>query len=102
MHPAVEAGTDGQLPDLPPYVPGDRDARLRHVAGKAAGGASQLVVVVGGSSTGKTRACREMLASLPGPHRRPGRLGGCWPHCAAVCRSGFCGTRSTRPRRRPS
>jgi uncharacterized protein YidB (DUF937 family) len=70
VHLAVEARSDGQLPDLPPYVPRDHDARLRQVAGKAAGGASQLVVVVGGSSTGKTRACQEMLAALPGPARK--------------------------------
>ena len=76
VHPAVEAGTGGQLPDLPPYVPRDHDAQLRQVAGKAAGGASQLVVVVGGSSTGKTRACREMLASLPGPARKTRPLRG--------------------------
>ena len=76
VHPAVEAGADGQLPDLPPYVPRDHDAQLRQVAGEAAGGASQLVVVVGGSSTGKTRACREMLASLPGPAQKTRPLGG--------------------------
>jgi uncharacterized protein YidB (DUF937 family) len=69
VHRAVEARGDGQLPDLPPYVPREHDARLLQVAGKAADGASQLVVVVGGSSTGKTRACREMLASLSGPAR---------------------------------
>jgi hypothetical protein len=66
VHRPVEAGTAGQQPDLPRYVPRDHDARLRQVASQAAGGVSQLVVVVGGSSTGKTRACWEMLASLPG------------------------------------
>ena len=66
VHRAVEAGTAVQLPDLPRYVPRDHDARLRQVAGEAASGVRRLVVVVGGSSTGKTRACWEMLASLPG------------------------------------
>jgi uncharacterized protein YidB (DUF937 family) len=66
VHPALEVDTAGQLPDLPRYVPRDHDARLREVAGSAAGGESGLVVVVGGSSTGKTRACQEMVASLRG------------------------------------
>ena len=77
VHQPVEASTGGQLPDLPQYVPRDHDVRLRQVAGEAAGGASQLVVLVGGSSTGKTRACWEMLASLPGrawKTRPPGGL----------------------------
>ena len=66
VHRPVEAGTAGPLPDLPQYVPRNHDTRLRQVAGEAAGGVSRLLVVVGGSSTGKTRACWQMLASLPG------------------------------------
>ena len=46
------------------------------MAGEAANGASRLVVVVGGSSTGKTRACWEMLASLPGRARKTRPRGG--------------------------
>jgi hypothetical protein len=66
VHRPVEAGTAGQLPGLPRYVPREHDARLRKVADDTADGVSRLAVVVGGSSTGKTRACWEMLASLPG------------------------------------
>ena len=81
VHQPVEAGAIGQLPDLLR----DHDVRLRQVAGEAADGVSRLVVALGDSSTGKTRACWEMLASLP-----------------AARRSGFCGIRSTRPGPRPS
>ena len=66
VHPPVEAGTAGQLPDLPRYVSREHDVHLRQVAGEAAAGVRRLVVVVGGSSTGKTRACWEMLHSLRG------------------------------------
>jgi hypothetical protein len=76
VHRPVEAGAAGQLPDLPRYVPRDHDVRLRQVAGEAAGGVSRLVVAVGGSSTGKTRACWEMLDSLPGRARKTQPRGG--------------------------
>ncbi|MFI6991808.1 hypothetical protein [Nonomuraea wenchangensis] len=52
------------LPELPVYVPREHDRQLDDVVAQAAAGASQIAVVVGGSSTGKTRACWEALASL--------------------------------------
>ena len=76
VHQPVEAGAAGQLPDLPRYVPRDHDVRLRQVAGEAGDGLSRLVVAVGGSSTGKTRACWEMLDSLPGRGRKTQPRGG--------------------------
>ncbi len=88
VHRPVEASTGGQLPAWRWYVPRDHDVRLRKVAGEAAGGVSGLVVVVGGSSTGKTRACWEMLASLAGRARktrpRRGDAGLTARPCAAV------------------
>jgi hypothetical protein len=49
---------------LPPYVPREHDYRLAKVVARVAAGESQLAVLVGGSSTGKTRACWETLKTL--------------------------------------
>ena len=60
------------LPVLPAYVPRDHDAELGSVVRAAAEGSSGIAVLVGGSSTGKTRACWEALQLLrdqPGPWR---------------------------------
>ncbi|MGW5768645.1 hypothetical protein ACWEVY_05785 [Streptomyces longwoodensis] len=50
---------------LPLYVRRAHDEVLRSVVGQAAGGASRMVVLVGESSSGKTRACWEAVAELP-------------------------------------
>ena len=52
------------LPVLPPYVPREHDQVLGQVVRAAADGRSGIAVLVGGSSTGKTRACWEALAPL--------------------------------------
>jgi hypothetical protein len=52
------------LPVLPEYWPRDHDAVLAEVVTAAAAGTSGIAVLVGGSSTGKTRACWEALALL--------------------------------------
>ena len=52
------------LPVLPPYVPREHDQVLGQVVRAAAEGRSGIAVLVGGSSTGKTRACWEALALL--------------------------------------
>jgi hypothetical protein len=52
------------LPVLPPYVPREHDEVLGQMVRAAADGRSGIVVLVGGSSTGKTRACWEAVASL--------------------------------------
>jgi tetratricopeptide (TPR) repeat protein len=54
------------LPLLPPYVPREHDEVLAQVVRAAAGGRSTIAVLVGGSSTGKTRACWEAIAVLRG------------------------------------
>lgn len=59
-----EPGLQQSLPVLPPYVLREHDARLAEVGGRAAAGYSGMAVLVGGSSTGKTRACWEALAPL--------------------------------------
>ena len=52
------------LPALPTYVPRDHDAELGSAVRAAAAGSSRIAVLVGVSSTGKTRACWEALAPL--------------------------------------
>ena len=53
-----------ELPELPAYVPREHDQLLARVVEAAAAGSSGVAVLVGGSSTGKTRACWETLALL--------------------------------------
>ncbi|MGW9632603.1 hypothetical protein [Nocardiopsis alba] len=66
VHTALEVGDSRRLPPLPPYLLRPHfDDRLRDEVRAAAEG-SRMVMVVGGSSTGKTRACWEALkSSLP-------------------------------------
>jgi uncharacterized protein YidB (DUF937 family) len=52
------------LPLLPPYVPRNFDNELAQLVASAADGKSGIAVLVGGSSTGKTRACWEALQPL--------------------------------------
>ena len=52
------------LPALPTYVPREHDTELGSVVRAAAEGSSGIAVLVGGSSTGKTRACWEALRLL--------------------------------------
>ena len=52
------------LPILPPYVPREHDEVLGQVVRAVTGGRSEIAVLVGGSSVGKTRACWEALALL--------------------------------------
>ena len=54
------------LPVLPVYVPREHDAALAEVVTAAAAGTSGIAVLVGGSSTGKTRACWQALELLRG------------------------------------
>ena len=62
--PAQPTDAPPGLPVLPPYVPREHDQVLGQVVRAAAGGRSGIVVLVGGSSVGKTRACWEALALL--------------------------------------
>ena len=60
------------LPTLPAYVPREHDRALAEVVQAAVAGSSEIAVLVGGSSTGKTRACWEaldLLRALPLPWR---------------------------------
>jgi len=52
------------LPALPTYMPREHDVELGSVVQAAAEGRSGIAVLVGGSSTGKTRACWEALRLL--------------------------------------
>ncbi|MGO4456601.1 hypothetical protein AB4039_04625 [Streptomyces sp. M-16] len=63
VHPAVEAG--GSLGLLPAYVEREHDGRLRELIAAAREGQSGIAVLVGESSTGKTRSCWEAVKALP-------------------------------------
>ncbi|MFC7266154.1 tetratricopeptide repeat protein [Streptomyces lutosisoli] len=65
----VESSDTDALPLLPAYVERDHDARLRAAVLEAVAGRSRLVMLVGDSSTGKTRACWEALRLLPAQWR---------------------------------
>ncbi|MEO3861422.1 helix-turn-helix transcriptional regulator [Acrocarpospora sp. B8E8] len=63
VHRAIASASSG-LPVLPVYVEREHDRLLGEVVADAAAGASRIAVLVGGSSTGKTRACWEALNPL--------------------------------------
>ncbi|WP_101254099.1 tetratricopeptide repeat protein [Streptomyces barkulensis] len=71
VHPA-DAALGGPQPGvvpqrvLPGYVPRDHDQALAHAVADAAEGRSRMLVLVGTSSTGKTRACWEAVQPLAG------------------------------------
>ncbi|MFC9271461.1 transcriptional regulator [Streptomyces zhihengii] len=68
VHQAITVESDGSaehLPTLPVYVEREHDLRLRDTVQQVVHGASKIVMLVGGSSTGKTRACWEAIQSLP-------------------------------------
>jgi TPR repeat protein len=68
VHRAIEVDDSPRpegIPVLPSYVSRPHDRVLRQAIQKAAFGESQLVMLVGGSSTGKTRACWEAVQHLP-------------------------------------
>ena len=62
--PVQPDGPQHDLPVLPVYVPREHDDELKRVVEGAAEGHSGMAVLVGGSSTGKTRACWEALRLL--------------------------------------
>ena len=72
VHRAIDvSGGRGQMSLLPPYVERDHDRRLQEIADQALAGFSRMVTLVGGSSTGKTRACWELARYVE--RRQPGR-----------------------------
>jgi tetratricopeptide (TPR) repeat protein len=66
VHQAIDVSDPRQvdLPLLPKYVEREHDILLTEIVREVIGGASRFVVLVGGSSTGKTRACWEAIQAL--------------------------------------
>ncbi|WP_280470618.1 helix-turn-helix domain-containing protein [Nocardia farcinica] len=64
VHRAITIGDPHQDSTPTSYVPRPHDTTLAEVVEAATAGCSRLVVLVGGSSTGKTRALWEALAPL--------------------------------------
>jgi TPR repeat protein len=72
VHPAIRVPGAGSESALPTYVPRAHDRRLRQLADEMlADGRSRLIVLVAGSSTGKTRASWELAKHLD--NLQPGR-----------------------------
>ncbi|MEV4326769.1 hypothetical protein AB0J37_31430, partial [Microbispora rosea] len=70
VHPAIRVDTAGrELEELPAYVPRAHDEALAQMVRQVQTGASRLVVLVGDSSTGKTRTLWEAVRTLPEPWR---------------------------------
>ncbi|MGP3633878.1 tetratricopeptide repeat protein [Streptomyces sp. 24-1644] len=66
LHRAIEGeAADDTMPLLPVYIERSHDHVLRCVVEEAEAGRSRLVTLIGGSSTGKTRACWEAVQRLP-------------------------------------
>lgn len=68
MHRAIDVSAGDEtspLPVLPVYVAREHDALLREAVHGALQGRSALVTLIGGPSTGKTRACWEAVQRLP-------------------------------------
>jgi hypothetical protein len=63
--PVIVDSARVDLPALPPYVQRAHDAELAQVVARVVEGQSAMAVLVGGSSTGKTRACWEAIHLLP-------------------------------------
>ncbi|MDQ0763890.1 helix-turn-helix domain-containing protein [Streptomyces canus] len=62
---AAPIGTgENEESELPPYIPRSHDELLADAVRDAAAGRSQMLVVTGNSTTGKTRACWEAIQSL--------------------------------------
>jgi hypothetical protein len=65
VHRAINVpGMGDRMPLLPAYVDRAHDRRMREIADCALAGSSQLITLVGGSSTGKTRACWELASYI--------------------------------------
>ena len=62
--PAQPKGSQSGLSVLPRYMPREHDAELSSLVRAVLEGRSAIAVLVGGSSTGKTRACWEALQWL--------------------------------------
>ncbi|WP_217212460.1 hypothetical protein [Streptomyces sp. AC550_RSS872] len=83
VHPALDTGgARDRLGILPVYVPRDHDERLKGVVDAATAGRSGIAVLVGGSSTGKTRALWEAVGALPVGWRLWHPLNPTAPHAA--------------------
>lgn len=71
VHRAVDVPNDRELPELPAYVERRHDRLLRQIADEVLAGGVRMITLVGGSSTGKTRACWELAQYIE--RKQPGR-----------------------------
>ncbi|MDR6320129.1 hypothetical protein [Actinoplanes couchii] len=72
VHRVIDASAGrSRLPPLPGYVERPHDRQMRAIADQALNGSSQMITMVGSSSTGKTRACWELVQYIE--RQQPGR-----------------------------
>ncbi len=70
VHEAIAPVDDtSDLPELPIYVPRQHDGDLEKVVNRALAGNSGIAVLLGNSSTGKTRSAWEQVQRLPSDWR---------------------------------
>src|SRR5258708_11646294 len=69
VHTAIDAPAGTDLGPLPTYVPREHDKWLSEIVADAVSGHSRIAVLVGDSSTGKTRACWEAIQLMPASWR---------------------------------
>jgi len=85
VHRAIDAGAEAAgMGVLPTYVPRPHDDHLAAVVRRAVAGHSAVAMLVGDSSTGKTRACLEAVRLLPGGWRLWHPAGPVHPEAVAV------------------
>ncbi|MGW1538370.1 hypothetical protein [Streptomyces aureus] len=90
VHPAVATGgARDRFGILPAYAPRGHDARMKVVIDAATAGDSGIAVLVGGSSTGKTRALWEAVRELPDGWRLWHPLSPTAPDAVLDCLSGI-------------
>ncbi|MBL7261913.1 sel1 repeat family protein [Paractinoplanes lichenicola] len=69
VHRAIDIPGSDQQSILPAYVERSHDRRLQRIADEVLAGARRMITLVGESSTGKTRACWELVQYI-GSHSR--------------------------------
>lgn len=66
VHPSIGSGASRiGLPELPTYIPREHDTSLNELIDRVIAGHSSIATLIGGSSSGKTRACWEAMQNLP-------------------------------------
>ncbi|GAB2616388.1 hypothetical protein Aab01nite_29180 [Paractinoplanes abujensis] len=74
VHRAIDIPGSDRQSILPAYVERAHDRRLRRIADEVLAGARRMITLVGESSTGKTRACWELVQYIGSRSPEPWRI----------------------------